>query len=103
MNASKKQDLLTAELIQETIALRKKIKRYPKFLSTRKTYIKILSDIEEALTQQPHNFNRLRQLKIGIGRTVTDGDENAPIGQDLLLYHREIHKFLKIAETMNEE
>jgi len=49
MNAGKKQDLLTAELIQKTVALRKKIRRYPKFLSTRKTYVRILSDIERFL------------------------------------------------------
>ena len=96
MNAGKKQDLLTAELIQKTVALRKKIRRYPKFLSTRKTYVRILSDIEKVLIQQPHDFNRLRQLKFGIGRTVTDGDENTPIGQDLLLYHKEIHNYLKL-------
>ena len=103
MHASKNLNLLTEELLQKTIALRKKIMQYPKFLSTRKTYIEILSDIERVLTEQPHIFNRLRQLKIGIGRTVTDGDESTPIGQDLLLFHKEVHNYLKTVEMMNKE
>jgi len=98
MNIRNNESAMTRDLLQKTIALRKKIKRYPKFLSTRKTYIKILSDIEKVLIQQPHDFNRLRQLKIGIGRTLTDGDESTSIGQDLLTFHKDIHYFLKANE-----
>lgn len=87
------------DLSQKTIALRKKIKLYPRLLSTRKTYIEMLLKIETLLAHHPIDSDRLRHLKIGIGRTLTDGDENTPIGQELSLFHRELHNFLKMHET----
>jgi len=103
MNANKKQNLLTEELIQKTVALRKKIESLTKSRSSKEIYIEILSDIEKVLSSHPVDIKRLRQDKSGIGRVVTDGDENTPIGQDLLLFHTAIHNYLKTIETMNKE
>jgi hypothetical protein len=103
MNINNKQNLSTEELIQKTVALRKKIESLTKGRSSKEIYIEILSNIEKVLSSSPVDIQRLRQDKIGIGRVVTDGDENTPIGQEILLYHTAIHNYLKTIETLNKE
>jgi hypothetical protein len=83
MNANKKQNLLTEELIQKTVALRKMLESLIKNSSSKEIYIEILVDIEKVLSNYPIDLKRLRQDKIGIGRIVTD--------------------YLKTIETVNKE
>lgn len=103
MNTNKKQNLLTEELMQKTVAIRKKLETITKRHSSKEIYVEILLDIEKVLSNYPIDIKRLRQNKIGIGRVLQDGDENTPSGQDLLLYHTELHKYLKTIETLNRE
>ena len=102
MMTNKKLDLLTEELIQKTVILRKKMESLAKSRSSKEIYVEILLDIEKVLSNRPIDIKRLRQDKIGIGRVVTDGDENTPIGKDLLLYHTSIHNYLKTIDTIGK-
>ena len=103
MNINKEQYFLTEELLQKTVVLRNKIENLAKSHSSKEIYIEILLDIEKVLSSHPVDIKRLRQDKIGLGRVVTNGDEDSPFGQDILLFHTAIHNYLKTIETLNKD
>lgn len=86
--------------MSHTISLRVKLEDSDEQIPHKNGYIKTLLDIEEALTSQTLDLNRLRRDKFGIFRMV-DGTAHTPIERELMLLHEEIHDFIKAFRHLN--
>ena len=93
MNTADKRLAMKLDLLEKTIVLRKKIKRYWKFDISKKIYIKTLLDIEKILSSKSLDIDGLYQNALGIGRVVTDGDQDKPIGKELWSYLATVYEF----------
>jgi hypothetical protein len=101
MNFEHNQRLLREKLLSHTISLRVKLKGSDEQLPYKNGYIRTLLDIEETLTSQALDLNRLRRDKFGISRMV-DGTADTPIERELMLLHEELHDFIKASRELGD-
>ena len=88
------------ELLHRTISLRKKLRRYFRRDISKKIYIKILLTVENILSSDAIDVEKLQQSAFGIGRVVSDGQQDHPIGKELWIYHGEIYN---LCDLLQEE
>jgi hypothetical protein len=100
MDLKKTQSLMVEKLTSHSILIRKRLEESDKHIPYRNGYIKTLLDIEEALSNQLVDVNRLRRDKFGIYRML-DGSVDTPIEQELMLLHDEIHDLLKASKDID--
>jgi len=99
MDNKQKQIFLIENLLSHTITLRKKIEVSNKHIPYMKSYLKILINIEETLSNQPLDLDRLRRDKFGIFRIV-DGFADNPIEKEMMELHDEIFDLLKLSKDL---
>ena len=77
---------MTKDLLIDTVDLRNKIDTYSEQLPYKSGLLKTLIDIEEVLSTQPLDLDRLGKDEFGIFRMVTDNSslEDSSIGKELL-------------------
>lgn len=107
MSTNKKQNLMTKELLKTTVELRKKMENHQEYISYKKDLIKILTDIEKKLTNEPLDFDKLGKDEFGIFRLVTDSSrlEHSAIGKELMSLLGELYIFrqaIKEVSTTND-
>lgn len=98
-NVKQKQVLLAEKLLSHAISLRKKIESDEQ-IPYKNSYVKILLDIEDALSSQSLDINRLRRDKFGISRMI-DGTIISSIEEELMLLHQEIHDLIKVSKDFD--
>lgn len=94
MNTNKKDILTRDKLLDTTIALRKKIKKNKRGRGAYdKLYIKLLGEIERTLEASPPSPEKLSKHAFGLGRLITDGDQDSRIGNELHTYLMVLYQF----------
>jgi hypothetical protein len=90
---------LREKLLSHTVSFREKIQGSDEQIPHKNGFIKILLDLEEALSGQLLDLNRLRRDKFGIFRLV-DGISSTPSEQEIMLLHEEIHELIKVTSEL---
>jgi len=100
----KKYLLITKDLMTNTAELRRKLEGQPEHISYKKSLLKILTEMEELLSEQPIDLDKLGKAEFGIFRTVTDSEslEESPIGKELMSYLKEFYLLRQAIEESHE-
>ena len=100
-----KQLLLIENLILNAAELQKKLENQPEHMPYRKSLLKVLTDIEALLSNQPLDLIRLGKAEFGIFRMVTDSKslEESSVGKELMSYLKELHLLRQVIKESQEK
>jgi hypothetical protein len=85
--------------------LRRKLENQPEQMPYRKSLLKVLTDIEALLSNQPLDLIRLSKAEFGIFRMVTDSKslEESSTGKELLSYLKELYLLRQAIKESHEK